>query len=186
MKKLICIMLICICLCSVVACNNTANTNEQTNNTIEATTTEKAKFGTVTGEVTYKYNDYVGNRGDAGATVLLISKNVKSLPDNLAYGMTNDLPDGCYATEASGSGTYTFNNIPVGEYVLIFISENTTPDPSTVAGFYNWGVTVYNMFSEEGQKRASDFVLLHKIHNIDITVTEGQVTYSHDFGLTYI
>jgi len=57
MKKLICIMLICICLCSVVACNNTANTNEQTNNTIEATTTEKAKFGTVTGEVTYKYND---------------------------------------------------------------------------------------------------------------------------------
>ena len=177
MKKFICIMLICISLCSVIACSNTADTNDKT----EATTT-----GTVTGEVTYKYNNYVGNRGDAGSTVLLISKNIESLPDELAYGSTYDLPEGCYATEVSGSGNYTFNNIPTGEYVLIFISKNTSPNPSISAGFYYWGNTVYEMFSEEGQETASNYSRLHKIHNIDITVTEGQVTYSHDFGITYI
>ena len=184
MKKIICVLLVGIILCGLVACDTNKEIEETTKT--EETTVEKVKYGTVTGEVTYKYNDYVGNRGDTGSTVLLISKNVTSLPDNLAYGMTSDLPEGCYATQVSGSGQYTFNNVPTGEYVLIFISKNTCPNPSMVAGFYCWGTTVYNMFSKEGQERASDYVILHKIHNIEITVTEGQNTYSHDFGITYI
>ena len=194
MKNIICALLICVILCGLVACNGNVNSNsENATNKKDQTEvaetkkieTEKLKTGTVTGEVTYKYNDYVGSKPDTGADVLLISKKVTSLPDDLAYGNTRDLPDGCYATKVSGSGKYTFNNIPVGEYVLIFISENTTPNPKTVAGFYNWGNTVYEMFSETGQKRASNFVLLHKIHNEDITVTEGEVTCYHDFGITY-
>jgi len=185
MKKIICMLLMCMVVCSFAAC--TTNTNVDNAKTQPAETTQETpKFGKVTGEVTYKYNDYVGSKPDTGAQMLLISKAVTSLPDNLAYGTTSDLPEGCYATKVSGGGNYTFNNIPVGEYVLIFISKNTTPNPATAAGFYNWGITVYDMFSEEGQKRASDYAKLHKIHNIDITVTEGEVTYSHDFGITYI
>lgn len=192
MKKVLACFLVGIMLCGLVACDtsnesdtntNTTTSNETTNNEAQE---EVVKKGTVTGEVTYKYNDYVGSKPETGADVFLISKDVTSLPDGLAYGDTSELPEGCYATKVSGSGKYTFNNVPVGEYDLIFVSKNTNEKSSSVLGAYSWGVSAFLKFSAEGQERATNYAKLHKIRNMEITVTEGENTYSYDFGITYV
>ena len=147
--------------------------------------TVKIKTGSVTGTVTYKYNDYVGNKPDTDAKVLLISKSVTSLPDSVALGLISSLPDGCYGTKVDGSGKYQFDNIPVGDYYIVIISKNTNSGSEN--GSLYWGFSVYNMFSKDAQETANNTCWLHKIKSTSITVKEGQTsTFSHDFGITYI
>lgn len=76
--------------------------------------TVRIKTGKVTGDVSYKYNNYVGNKPDTGATIFLISKNVKTLPDKIGLGLSSNT-EGVYRTEVDGSGKYTFDRIPVGK-----------------------------------------------------------------------
>ena len=143
----------------------------------------KIKTGSVTGMVTYKYNSYVGNKPDTNSTVILISKSVTSLPQSVAHGFISNLPNGCYGTKVDGSGNYRFDNVPIGEYHLILISENTNLG-SSYAKFY-WG-TVYNLFSEDDKSIADSTGYFHQIYPAKITVNENQTTtFSHDFGLTY-
>ncbi len=147
--------------------------------------TVKIKTGSVTGTVTYKYNNYVGNKPDTDAKVLLISKSVTSLPDSVALGLISSLPDGCYGTKVDGLGKYQFDDIPVGDYYIVIISKNT--NSGSDAGSMYWGFSVYSMFSKDAQETANNTCWLHKIKSTSITVKEGQTsTFSHDFGLTYI
>lgn len=147
--------------------------------------TVKIKTGSVTGTVTYKYNNYVGNKPDTDSKVLLISKSVTSLPESVALGMISSLPDGCYGTKVDGAGKYQFDDIPVGDYYIVIISDNT--NSGSDAGSMYWGFSVYSMFSKDAQETANNTCWLHKIKSTSITVKEGQtITFSHDFGLTYI
>ena len=148
--------------------------------------TVKIKTGSISGNVTYKYNNYVGNKPDTGTVVFLISKKVTSLPDSMGYGWTWYVDDyeGVYATEVDGSGNYILNDIPVGEYYIVLISENTNTGKENMGALY-WG-SVYHMFSEEGKKRADDQAFLSKIVCESVTISEGKTTtFSHDFGITY-
>ncbi len=45
----------------------------------------KVKTGSVTGTVTYKYNNFVGHRADTDATVILVPKSVTSLPEEVGW-----------------------------------------------------------------------------------------------------
>ena len=149
--------------------------------------TVKIKTGRVTGTITYKYNDYVGNKADTGATVILVSKSVTSLPDSVGIGMTVELPDGCYGKTVDGSGNYTFDNVPIGEYYLIIISKNTNPNKNLGHEFYSycWG-GVYSLFSETGKEYALNYAKYYNTWTPSITVLDGQTTtYSYDFGITY-
>jgi len=148
--------------------------------------TVKIKTGSISGNVTYKYNNYVGNKPDTGTVVFLISKKVTSLPDSMGYGWTRDVDDyeGVYATEVDGSGNYILNDIPVGEYYIVLISENTNTGKQNAGAMY-WG-PVYNMFSEEGKERADSQAFMSKIEYESVTISEGKTTsFSHDFGITY-
>ena len=148
--------------------------------------TVKIKTGKVTGTVTYKYNDYVGNKADTGAKVILVSKSVTSLPDSLGLGMISELPEGCYGKKVDGSGNYTFDNVPTGEYYLIIISANTNENMDRVTGYNSWGGT-YSLFSDKGKEHALRNAKLFKTRTTSITVSDGQTTtYSYDFGITYI
>ena len=150
------------------------------------TATVKVKTGSVTGTVTYKYNSYVGNKADTGATVFLISKTVTSLPDSVGLGLTSSLPDGCFGTKVDGAGNYTIDNVPVGEYYLVIISKNTNEKMDNVAGFRTWG-DVYFLFSSKGQESALNMAKLHKTRTTTISILENKTTtYSYDFGVTYI
>ena len=142
-------------------------------------------YGTISGTITYKYNDFVGNRGDSGALILLISKDVKSLPDRLGLAMTSEKVDGLYDTKADGNGNYVFNHIPAGEYYIVVLSKNTNEDPSKVAGYRSWG-PAYGLFSEEGQNNALLTAKTRKIRNDNIVVYGDETTnFSYDFGITY-
>ena len=143
------------------------------------------KTGRVTGNVTYKYNSYIGHKPDTDSKVFLISKSVKSLPSSVALGGTYSLPTGCYATKVDGSGNYSFDNIPVGDYYIVILSDNTNSGSDN--GAIYWGIAVYNMFDESAKSTADNTCYLHKIKSTSITVRDGQTTtFSHDFGITYI
>ena len=148
--------------------------------------TVKIKTGSISGNVTYKYNNYVGNKPDTGTVVFLISKKVTSLPDSMGYGWTWDVDDyeGVYATKVDGSGNYILNDIPVGEYYIVLISENTNSGKLNAGATY-WG-PVYRMFSKEGKERADNQAFMSKIKYESVTISDGKTTsFSHDFGITY-
>ena len=149
--------------------------------------TVKIKTGKVTGTITYKYNDYVGNKPDTGTIVYLISKSVTSLPYTVGIGMTTSLPEGCYAKKVDGTGSYTFDNMPVGEYYMVLISKNTCDNILQVTeetASRNWGY-VYSLFDAKGKDDAFHLARLYRIRSTSISVKYGEVTtYSYDFGVT--
>jgi hypothetical protein len=69
----------------------------------------KPKVGTLTGNVFWKYNDYVGNKPDAGAT---------------AYLLTTDTTKEAISATCDVQGNYKIENLPVGKYLLIVKSNN--------------------------------------------------------------
>jgi len=145
------------------------------------------KFGSLRGTITYKYNNYIGNRGDTGSIVYLVSKDVKQLPSEIARGFKYNKPEEkIYCSEVDGNGNYNFNNIPVGDYYLVIISKNTNNNP-LLNSQYQWGFDFYWLFTDEDKEMAKITVTWHKIKSVTISILENQqAVFSHDFGLTYI
>ncbi|MBP3313279.1 MAG: hypothetical protein J6K84_01270 [Oscillospiraceae bacterium] len=144
------------------------------------------EYGTLTGTITYKYNNYIGHRGDTGAVIFLIPKNTKSLPDGIGLGLTSYAKDGIFATKAGGNGSYTINQVPAGEYYVVVISNNTNDNPSRVADYNTWGPTIL-MFSEKGKTNAMTTAKVNKIRHGSVTIYGNRsADYSYDFGITYI
>lgn len=69
-----------------------------------------AQTGAIKGNVYLKYNDYVGDRADAGTTVVLISK------DDTTFRQE---------TTADLHGDYSFSGLGTGKYLVILSSKNT-------------------------------------------------------------
>lgn len=74
------------------------------------------KPGTLTGNVYWKYNNYVGNKPDAGAKITL-------------YAIDKSQKDSIFKATADINGNYTINDIPPAKYLLVIQSENTTDSP---------------------------------------------------------
>ena len=74
-------------------------------------------YGILTGNVYWKYNDYVGNKADAGALITLYS--LDSIRGNVKYETTADV-----------DGDYKFEKVLPGRYFLIVRSKNTTARPT--------------------------------------------------------
>ena len=74
-------------------------------------------YGTLTGNVYWKYNDYVGNKADAGALITLYS--LDSIRGNVKYETTADV-----------DGDYKFEKVLPGRYFLIVRSANATASPT--------------------------------------------------------
>ena len=144
----------------------------------------RVKTGSVAGVVTYKYNQYVGNRADVGSIVMLISTSVTSLTELTAFGDVSRQPEGCYATQVDGSGEYRMDDSPVGEYYLIILSENTTS--ASRDGEKNWGSEIYSLFEEDALSAADINSFLHQVKTTKIVIQDGKVvTFSHDFGYSH-
>lgn len=111
--------------------------------------TVKDTYGTVTGNVTYHYNQYRGYVPDTGSVAILINGRYNFQDGRHGYEEIKDdeLGDldstdieylnskaidglkriGIYATKVDGNGNFTFNHVPTAEnYNLIIISKETT------------------------------------------------------------
>ena len=75
-------------------------------------------YGSLTGNAYWKYNNYVGNKPDAGAEVILYS--LDTIRRDLKFEATADV-----------QGNYKIDRIPPGKYFLIVRSKNATDCPDS-------------------------------------------------------
>ncbi len=165
----------------------------------------KEEFGSLTGTLTYFYNDFKGNVADADSSVVLVSKDLKNADIN-----TDDLYDfeigakytdpefgeGVFFTHVGGTGTYTIGHIPAGEYRVLLVSGQTTceqwfdatsddgeTDPSYYEGI---GSGFAGLIDEEDATKIGEAVNVHKYTFEDVTIYAGEsTTLDYDFGMTY-
>jgi len=78
-------------------------------------------YGSLTGNAYWKYNNYVGNKPDAGAEVTLYS--LDTIRGELQFSATADI-----------QGNYKIDKIPPGNYFLIVRSKNATDCPDVHLG----------------------------------------------------
>lgn len=92
--------------------------------------------GNIKGNVYWKYNDFVGNKPDAGSKIELWGVDTVS----------TKITDFKLETTADMNGNYTFENIPVGYYMLIVKSKNTNrsnPDTYKQIGIFKKHLEMY-------------------------------------------
>jgi len=75
-----------------------------------------SKPGSINGNVFWKYNDYVGNKPDSGATITI-------------YSLDENPKDSVYTTTTDINGNYKIENIAPGEYFFVANSKNTKSSP---------------------------------------------------------
>ncbi|MBQ1490697.1 MAG: hypothetical protein IIZ39_01950, partial [Blautia sp.] len=160
-------------------------------------------FGSMTGTITYFYNDFKGHVADEGTLVLLIPDKAKNLDiDTSDYlGAFNvsaphiDLGSKVYWTTVNGLGNYTLTHVPAGDYQVFLVSGQTsdegwfdaTDDGETDPAFYK---RIANGFG--GRLKKSDALKLaeavvwnqYTFKNITIYANETS-NMDYDFGMTY-
>ncbi len=113
--------------------------------------------GSLSGNVYYKYNNYIGDKPDAGAEISLYSlddKNVK------------------FSAVADVRGDYNIDDIPVGNYFLIVRSETTTACPVNHLGLMKIYATdlkqVFNFDINKYDKSIYDIYVIDSLASISL------------------
>ena len=118
---------------------------------ITALTSCTKKPGSLNGNVFWEYNDYVGNKPDAGSEVKL-------------YSITNK--ESKFETTTDVSGNFKIEEIPPGKYFLIVQSKNTTDSPVNHLHnlFFN-SENIKNIFGLDLNKFKKEFEEIKRIEN---------------------
>lgn len=146
--------------------------------------------GSLKGSVTWQYNNYVGTKADVGAKVFLIPKGFKHANytelDLELFAIIGSVPKGSnlHFAKVNGFGSYEINDVPVGEYLIIISSKNTTRDLDESIDFQNVlepiigtkNYPTFELFNLKSKK--------HEWKNIEIK-KDKTIDVSHDFGNTY-
>ena len=154
-------------------------------------------YGSVSGNVTWHYNEYRGYIPDNGARVFLIptDKSAKGYTPNYSIIIDSDsklLPYNIFRTEVDGNGNYIFDRVPTGTYCVIIISGNSraaeyfkasdkSDYESSLAKTWTW------MLSEDAAKSLAKAVFAYNYYEKEIHVYDGgNTTVSNAFPYTYI
>ncbi|MGE7917060.1 S-layer homology domain-containing protein [Lysinibacillus xylanilyticus] len=144
-------------------------------------------YGTLKGTVIWKYNNFIGTKGDTGAKVYLFPTNAtypgytKQELFNWLEGK-NELKD-VYRTLVDAHGNYTFNNLPTGNYIAVISSKNAHRD---LLETLNSHEQLKKLFGDYNYKIFEDNAMAlykHQIRNIEI-IDKSTVDFSADFGYT--
>ena len=128
------------------------------------------KPGSLTGNVYWKYNNYVGNKPDAGSKINL-------------YLLEEDEKEIAYKTSADVQGNFHIEKIKPGRYLLVVRSNNTTDCPMDHLRNLEihkedikqvFGLDLDN-YKEQMQKISSLDSLIHKTY-VEADNTSGEVT----------
>lgn len=160
-----------------------------------------AGYGSISGNVTYYYNQYQGHKADTGARVILIPTDGSAKNANVTpYSSESDLNKyHIYIGKVDGIGNYTINHIPIGNYKVLMISSETSyggwfaayDDAISDApqSYYdNIAKSYYPSYLSQLTALAfADSVSFHKFYKTDVTIYRNEATIlSHDFGMTYV
>ncbi|MGF9910489.1 hypothetical protein [Brevibacillus porteri] len=145
--------------------------------------------GALKGTITWQYNDFVGTKPDVNAKILLIrtdfDKNtITDVEEGVfAIGLAPK-NSGLFAGKANGYGNYEIGNLPVGEYHIMIVSEQTTRNIMLPVDEYP--ITKLKPYIQKWDAFLSMSLVDKKYHVATITIEEGQtLDFSHDFGNTY-
>lgn len=157
-------------------------------------------YGNVSGKITWLYNSYRGNVADTDAKVILVSTsctasevpNLSSYIDWLLPSTINQTLNkfGIYEVKVDGTGTFTFNNIPTGEY-KIFVMSNKTTNGEAFKDKRAYMLAIQNSVKKYINETNADFlsqiVGYNKYTISTVNVVKNQtVIFSYDFGITFI
>ena len=99
---------------------------------VGATQAPPAPTATVSGVVTWLYNNYTGHRGDEGADVYLFRLPVKKpiSSEDIAQRNKFDSIPGTQKQLADGFGNVEFDDVPRGHYLVLIVSRNVARNPN--------------------------------------------------------
>jgi hypothetical protein len=125
-------------------------------------------YGTLTGNAYWKYNNYVGNKADAGAEITLYS--LDSIRGNLKFEATADV-----------QGNYKLEKILPGSYLLIVRSKNATDCPdSHLRTLRIYGSKIKQLFGFDIEKYKTQ---LDEINVLDSLYNKSSVDFPSNGSL---
>lgn len=146
-------------------------------------------YSRVKGEITYKYNNFVGTRGDDGAKVVFIPKKTSlknKAEDSALMLIAGKYDSGIIVMKCDGYGRFDTGEeyIPAGDYVVIVVSKNTTARLSQLS-VSTLKPYVGSYLTDSQIETLSLFIGLEGCVIDSKTLQEGyEMTISHDFGLS--
>ncbi len=142
----------------------------------------KEHTGTMSGLISWKYNNLVGNRGDTGAKIFAVNLETHEATDSLIDMNAPQGTNGIWISTADGNGNYKIDKIPCGNYAVFIVSNNTNgnyPEYKTLDSVISqkeW-ITIETINNKA-------FIRSIKYYN-NIQINENEeTTLSYDFGLT--
>lgn len=142
----------------------------------------KEHTGTMSGLISWKYNNFVGNRGDTGAKIFAVNLETHEATDSLIDMNAPQGTNGIWISTADGNGNYKIDKIPCGNYAVFIVSNNTNgnyPEYKTLDSVISqkeW-ITIETINNKA-------FIRSIKYYN-NIQINENEeTTLSYDFGLT--
>lgn len=165
----------------------------------------KILYGTVSGNITYHYNQYRGYVADTKARVYLIPTNGAAAKEDISFNAvsvdSNELrKKNIYAAQVDGLGNYTISNIPEGEYMSLIISHNCTlgtwfnlyddvlsDAPDTFYDSISSDTGISNYLTDTSAMNLAKTVAFYNYHSESIVVYGNNSTIlSYAFPYTYI
>lgn len=167
-------------------------------------TAQTNQKGTVSGNISWYYNDYKGSVADTDATIILMptdgsGSDCPVMKSYVQWVMTKYLDQSVrkryaehniFIVEVDGTGQYHIQNVPEGDYLMFIKSENTTSGAAfDDRDSYMNGIseTLSPLIGKENADQIAEAIGYQKYHTQEISVNPGQESfYSYDFGTTYI
>ena len=149
--------------------------------------------------MTYLYNNYLGNKADTGAKVILIPTDGYAKDATLTLTSSTAADYHVYIGTVDGLGKYTINHVATGNYKVLMISSKTSYGgwfqaydesisdvPET---YYDNIVSDYYpaYLTRETALNFGKSIGFRKFYKTEIKVYENEAAVlSYDFGITYI
>lgn len=157
-------------------------------------------YGSISGNITYYYNQFKGNVADQGATVLLVpldgsAADAPTISSYVLWAISSIVNErynkyGIYAAKVDGKGEYSIANVPTGEYKVFVISSATTSGQA-FADLVSYAQDIQDIMGgfigSENARALGECTTYQKYTIGTVTIENGKDTsFSHDFGITYI
>lgn len=122
--------------------------------------TVKVAYGSISGNITYFYNNYRGYVADTGAKVFVIDDNSKVVGK----------------ATVNGQGNYTIQHIPVGDYFVVISSKESKSEDVLYGTFYDEFYNEYGEFLNVAGRVDEEYDI--PVYKNETTTLDYEFTYS--------